>query len=178
MRHSRARACTGFLVALGIALAHAPEVAAQAALENSVKANYLVRITAFVNWPASAFARSDTPITICVLGPDPFGAILDRAAIGQTAHGRSIMIRRPQSMGAASGCHILYLGEEIDGQPAPSGALVVTDATVTAARGALHFVVNDSRVRFHIDLRVAGRQGLTLNSRLLNLALTVQGAPR
>lgn len=178
MRLRRTQACTVFFLTLGIALTRAPEVAAQAVLEDSVKANYLVRITAFVNWPASAFARPESPIAICVLGPDPFGTILDRAAIGQTAHGRSIAIRRPQSMAAANGCHILYLGEQLDGQPTPSGALVVTDARVTTARAALHFVVSDNRVRFHIDLRAAGRQGLALNSRLLNLALTVQGAPR
>jgi len=168
----------GLLVVLGSALMCAPEAGAQAALENSVKANYLVRITAFVNWPGSAFARADAPIVICVLGSDPFGPILDRAADGQTAHGRSITIRRPQSMAAAGGCHVLYLGADIGEQSAPFGALVVTDANVTTARGALHFVVSDGRVRFHIDLRATGHQGLSLNSRLLNLALTVREAPR
>ena len=178
MNHSRALACTAFLAAFGGALMSAPDAAAQATLENSVKANYLVRITAFVSWPAAAFARPDAPIVICVLGPDPFGAVLDRAAVGQTAHGRPIAIRRPSSSAAATGCHILYLGAETAGQSAPAGALVVTDASVGSARGALHFVISDGRVRFHIDLRAAARQGLTLNSRLLNLALSVQGAPR
>lgn len=176
MRRRRALACTVFLLALAGGWAHAQDVSAQATLENSVKANYLVRFTAFVTWPASAFAQAGAPIVICVVGPDPFGTILDRAALGQTAHGRPIAIRRPQAMAAASGCHILYLGMDADTRATPPGALVVTDARVTATRGALHFAVNDGRVRFHIDMRAAGRHGLGLNSRLLNLALTVQGA--
>jgi hypothetical protein len=156
---------------------HARPAAPQSRLETAVKANYLIRFAAFVSWPASAFATSETPIAICVLGPDPFGATLDRAAVDQTAHGRRIVIRRPPSMEAATGCHILYLGAAAGGR-APPRALVVTDANVGDARGALHFVVSEGRVRFHIDLRAAGQQGLTLNSRLLNLALTVQGSPR
>ncbi len=165
------------VLAVGFA-AMSGEASAQNDLESSVKANYLVRISAFIGWPASAFERAGSPIAICVLGPDPFGATLDRAAVGQTAYGRTITIRRPSSMAAAAGCHILYLGADAGGQPMPTGALIVTDEDVTSARGALHFVVRDSRVRFHIDLRLAARQGLTLNSRLLNLALSVQGAPR
>lgn len=156
---------------------HWTTVSAQSNLESAVKANYLVRFTAFVTWPAAAFATPQSPLTICVLGPDPFGVTLDRAAVGQTAHGRQIVIRRPSSVTTAAGCHILYLGRDAAGFTAPPSAFVVTDAGTSNTRGTLHFVIADGRVRFHIDLRAAADQGLTLNSRLLNLALSVQGAP-
>ena len=43
-----------------------------ASLEYSVKANYLVRFAAFVDWPAQAFADSRSPVVLCVAGRDPF----------------------------------------------------------------------------------------------------------
>ena len=45
------------------------------ALEYQVKAAFLLNFTKFVDWPAGAFAGSDSPITICILGNDPFGRI-------------------------------------------------------------------------------------------------------
>lgn len=156
---------------------HTPALA-QSDLAYSVKANYLVRFTAFVDWPGSVFGGGTAPISICVLGPDPFGVTLDQAASGQTAHGRPLVVRRPSSMAAAGGCHIIYTSADMSQAEAPFGALTVTDSIAATGRGAVHFVISDGRVRFHIDMRAARRAGVTLNSRLLNLALSVQGARR
>jgi hypothetical protein len=153
----------------------ATSAAAQANLEYSVKASYLVRFAAFVEWPASAFANGQTPMSICVLGRDPFGAALDRAARDQTARGRALAVRRLATAEAAVDCHILYLGRGAPEVEARSGLLVVTDAAAPDHRGMIHFVISDSRVRFHIDLQAASRERLSISSRLLNLALTVQG---
>lgn len=154
-------------------------VEAQSRLEYSVKANYLVRFAAFVEWPPRAFANPQAPVVICVIGRDPFGAALDTAARTQTAFGRSLAVRRPTGPTPTAGCHIVYAGQESGltpvgavGQP---GMLLVTDGAVAAERGCIHFVVNDDRVRFHIDQQAATRNGLTISSRLLNLALTVRG---
>lgn len=147
-------------------------------LEYSVKANYLVRFAAFVEWPPRAFANAQAPVVICVAGRDPFGATLDRAARGQTAYGRPLAVRRPATREAVAGCHILYVGVGAEtlitaaaGQP---GLLMVTDAAVAPPRGAIHFVISEARVRFHIDQRAATRSGLAVSSRLLNLALSVR----
>jgi hypothetical protein len=153
---------------------------AQSALEFSVKASYLVRFAAFVEWPARAFATAQSPVTLCVTGRDPFGATLTQAAAAQTAYGRPLVVRHPATAAAAAGCHILYVGRGGDvvlsGLNSHPGMLVVTDAAVGPERGMIHFVVSDARVRFHIDQRAATASGLTISSRLLNLALTVQGA--
>ena len=52
--------------------------------------------------------------------------------------------------------------------------LTVTDARSSVRRGMIHFVVVQGRVRFHIDEAAAVRSGLTINSRLLALALSVR----
>ena len=146
-------------------------------LEDSVKANYLVRFAAFVEWPSQSFATSRSPVGICVVGRDPFDGALGRAARAQTAHGRPLTVRRPGTAEAAAGCHILYVGRG-GGGLIPAGQrpiLVVTDANVSSERGMIHFVIDDDRVRFHIDLQAASRSRLSISSRLLNLALSVRG---
>ena len=149
----------------------------QTSLEYSVKANYLVRFAAFVDGPAQAFASRQSPVILCVAGRDPFNGALARAARGQTAHGRALTVRRPGTAEEAAGCHILYVGRGGDGM-VPEGrraVLVVTDAALSPERGMIHFVIDDNRVRFHIDLQAASRSRLSISSRLLNLALSVRG---
>ena len=161
-------------VALQVSAAPQP---AQTRLEYSVKANYLVRFAAFVEWPSRAFATRQSPVVICVVGRDPFGNALDRAARAQTAYGRSLVVRRPDTADSVAGCHILYVGrgggDLVPDSPRP--VLLVTDSGVSAERGMIHFVIDDERVRFHIDLQSASRGGLSISSRLLNLALSVRG---
>lgn len=157
-----------------------PAVAAppplQSSLEYSVKANYLVRFAAFVDWPSQSFAARNSPVVLCVVGRDPFNGALERAARAQTAHGRTLTVRRPGTAEAATSCHILYVGRGGGGLvPTGRAILVVTDAAVSYDRGMIHFVVSDDRVRFHIDLQAASRSRLSINSRLLNLALSVRG---
>ena len=179
---SRGRGSFGVLVALlwsvpppALAVS-APQPAPQS-LEYSVKANYLVRFAAFVEWPQRSFATSQSPVVICVVGRDPFRGALDRAARAQTAYGRSLAVRRPRTAEAAAGCHILYVGQG-GARLVPDGArsiLLVTDAAISSQRGMIHFDIHDERVRFHIDLQAASRSGLSISSRLLNLALSVRG---
>lgn len=160
-------------------LTAAGPVAAQSRLEYSVKANYLVRFAAFVEWPPRAFQTPQSPVVICVAGRDPFGPALDGAARAQTAHGRPLAVRRRADATALAGCHIVYVGQgggaalaAAAGQP---GLLLVTDSATAPDRGAVHFVLSQGRVRFHIDQQSALRNGLKFSSRLLNLALTVRG---
>ena len=52
--------------------------------EYQLKAVFLFNFAQFVEWPASAFPKPDTPLGICILGEDPFGSYLD-----ETVRGRS-----------------------------------------------------------------------------------------
>lgn len=164
------------MIAMGLALAAGQPASSAQNLEYAVKANFLVRFTAFVAWPAPAFAGPGSPINLCVVGADPFGQTLDQAAAGQTAHGRPINLRRLQRID--QGCHLAYIGRggaeaarPVQGAP----VLIVTDETSGRSRGAIHFVVMDDRVRFHIDQTAAASTGLNLDSRLLSLAVSVRG---
>src|SRR6266702_4256829 len=75
---------------------------ATATREYQVKAVFLFNFTQFVEWPAGAFARVNTPLVIGVLGDDPFGAYLDETVRGETANGRPLVVvryRRVQEIG-------------------------------------------------------------------------------
>jgi len=165
-----------------LALAAAPRPAAAQSLEYPIKANYLVKFAAFVEWPPRAFQAAGAPFNVCVLGSDPFGSALDRVAAAHTVAGRPLVVRRLARVDARSGCHILYLGRAgeqsthaalhaVAGQP----VLTVTDEAWTRERGIIHFVIAANRVRFHIDDRPAGAAGLKISSRLLSLGLSVRG---
>lgn len=171
-------------VALGLAAFAGPSSPAgaqtAASLEYPVKANYLVKFAAFVQWPAESLGPS-TPMTVCILGEDPFGAVLDRAAGAEVVDGHRVVVRRLDRVDARSGCQMIYLGASREQTPAQALAalagapvLTVTDSARGADRGIIHFAVSGQRVRFHIDDRRAARARLSISSRLLSLALSVR----
>ena len=146
---------------------------AQTSLEYQVKAAYLTKFAPFIDWPDGVFASSTAPVTICILGVDPFGATIDRAA-GAGA-GRPLAIRRIAAASAADGCQIVYDGDPgagpldaLAGKP----VIVVTDSGVPV-RGMISFVMLDNHVRFDIDDAGAQRNGIRISSKLLELAHSV-----
>ena len=83
-------------------------------LEYAVKAAYLVKFIPFIEWPDNAFVPG-APLTICILGGDPFGAVLDKAAAGQRLGDHALEVRRLPVMDPAQACQILFTA---DGQTA------------------------------------------------------------
>ena len=57
--------------------------------EDQIKAAYLFTFGKFVDWPARP-ARDESAVTICVLGEDPFGPVLDATLAGATMRGRKV----------------------------------------------------------------------------------------
>jgi hypothetical protein len=165
-----------------LALVAAGPARAQGSLEYPVKAAYLYKFGPFVEWPPAAFEGAAAPVVLCVVGDDPCGAALDRAVEGQHVGARPIVVRRIERLERGSGCHIAYLAgsavqsvaEGLAGARG-AGVLTVTDASREGgARGIIHFVIKDNRVRFHIDEQAAARNGITISSKLLSLALSVR----
>lgn len=162
------------------AAAQSPDLAA------SVKANFLYKFAPFVAWPTETFEGAGAPLGICIVGDDPFGAVLDRAVAGQKVGDRPIAVRRLMQIdrAASASCQIVFAGGA-KGQSAAQAVQVVKGAPVLtvadgpgaeAAGAVVRFVIRDSRVRFEIDARAAAQNGLTISSKLLSLALAVRGA--
>lgn len=150
-------------------------------LELAIKATYLYKFAPFVEWPEHAFASPQSPFSLCVVGTDPFGDVLDEAVAGQHVSGRPIVVRRLAAATRNPGCQILFVA----GSPAESVAaalatvrgtpvLTVTDnENNTEAKGIVNFVLQDNHVRFQIDNMAAAANGLVISSKLLSLAVDV-----
>jgi hypothetical protein len=53
--------------------------------------------------------------------------------------------------------------------------LTITDSARNArAKGIVHFVLRDNRVRFEIDEQAAAENGLVISSKVLGLAISVR----
>jgi hypothetical protein len=157
----------------------APATAQQpASLEQAVKASFLFKFAPFVSWPAAAQPQGG-PFNICLRGEDPFGATLDEVVRGQRISGRSVSVRRLGDNGTLGGCQMLFAGRsaatsyapfaEIDGQP----ILTVSDQKSGVDGAMIQFVMQNGRVRFQIDSTAARANGLTISSKLLGMAVSV-----
>ena len=150
--------------------------AQESGVETAVKATYLYKFPPFIEWPAAA---PSAIFTICVIGTDPLGRILDAAVAGQQVKGRPIVVRRVSAVADYAGCQLAYVtGSEAQSVPVILAALrgrpvvTVTDgARDGQSKGMLNFVVVDNRVRFEIDDRAASAAGLAISSKLLSLAV-------
>ena len=170
-----------WLALAALLLAPASHAAAPtASSEYEIKAAYLYKFGDFVEWPAKAFASPDSPATLCIVGDDPFDGILDKAVSGQRIGGRPIVVKRLQTVGADSGCHILYVDtkqppEQYLAAVRGSSVLTVTDgALADQTGGIISFVIKDNRVRFEIDDQAAAVNGLSISSKLLSLAVAIK----
>ncbi|MET0984896.1 MAG: YfiR family protein, partial [Steroidobacteraceae bacterium] len=131
--------------------------------EYQLKAAFLFNFLQFVDWPASAFAGPETALSICVLGPDPFGADLDTIIAGEHIGGREVQVQRFAQIDSVDGCHLLFVNlrsqpqlrralERLKGQP----TLTVGDTTPFANLGGMiEFVTQDDRIRLRVNLRAA-----------------------
>jgi hypothetical protein len=149
--------------------------------ELAVKAAFIPKFARYVQWPAAHHPGPRQPFHLCVIGRDPFGSMLDRAAAGEQIEGRAVTVRRIASADDAAGCHMAF----VRGATPPDTlrlllalrsrpVLTITDARAGPQRGMIHFTVAAGRVRFFIDDAAAADRGLSISSRLLALALGVR----
>ncbi len=153
-------------------------------LEYRVKAAYLLNFTRYVEWPAST--DSTNRLSICVLGTDPFGRILDATVAGRTSQGRPLQVRRIQSASEASGCEVVFVSRETwRRNPGTlkalgnAGSLTVGESEQFArGGGVIGFVILDETVRFVVNDEARDRAGLRISSRMLSLAAAIYGRGR
>jgi hypothetical protein len=170
-------------VALGaLALLHGLTAQAAAPKEYQVKAVFLFNFTHFVEWPPAAFASATAPLTICVVGDDPFGRALDDTIAGESIGARRLAVRRPHRTESLDACQLLFvsrseahrLDEVLRMTGTSTSILTVSDIDRFVARGGdVGFFLDRDRVRFEISIEHAKRRGLKVQSQLLSLARIV-----
>lgn len=187
-RAARAWLCRMAAAVLIVMLAGIPESSAQniprTASEESVKAAYLFKFPAYVDWPPDVFESDDTPLTIGIVDSDRLADELAAITTGRRVNGRPVETRRLSSNDEPSGVHVLFLpatrsaelpiAEEARSLP----ILTVGEKPDESSGAVVSFVPVDGRIRFEVDLGEAERRGLRLHSGILAVAERVRGARR
>lgn len=174
------------LIALYGALGAMSDLRAQQAVasEYDVKAAYLVNFARFTTWPTERGVGA--PFRICVLGRDPFEAVLDATVVDERIDGEIITVVRIDAPEDAAGCRVLFVSaseaphlEAILGGVVGEPVLTVSDLPGFSDRGGIiEFVPEGRRVRFSVNLASATEAGLTLSAELLRVAKSVVSNPR
>ena len=175
------------IAALALALCVGTLTAAKAAAtvspEYLIKAEFLYRFAMFVEWPTEAFPAPSSPITIGIVGADPFGSAIDLTIRDKHIDNRPLVVKRLQWNQDIRQCHIVFLSaaeaarieelaERVEGLP----ILLVGDTDDLARRGAtVNFRVDHNQVRFDINREAATRARLKISPSLLDLARIVRG---
>ena len=147
-----------------------------------VKAAFLTKFGQFVQWPID-LAATRRSFDVCLSVGHPFGPNVETLSSGVQAHGLDLVVREVSRPDMLAGCQVLYVsrpnGEDrpLLERAAAMPILTVGDDDSFLTRGG---IVNlrevGDRVRFDVSLRNAEHAGLQLNSQLLRLARTIQGA--
>lgn len=150
-------------------------------VERQVKAAYLFKFGGYVEWPDRAFATTDGPIRIGVLGSPALADELAQTVAGRVINGRQISVQKLKPGDSLAGIHILFidhtsndrLGEilaSVKGQP----VLTVTESEQGLAQGGvINFVIVGGKLRFEISSRTAQQGSLNISARLRSAALRV-----
>jgi hypothetical protein len=160
-------------------------VQSQPARASAVKAAFIFKFPAYVEWPAGTFQRPDQPLVIGVMGDDDVAADLEQIAAGRSVDGHPVTVQKLPETAHPAGVHVLYVGAQLAAKlreivEATQGpVLVVTDQpTGLRAGSVLNFAEEAGRIRFSASLASADARNLKLSSRLLEVARNVEGRPR
>jgi len=179
------RACAfSILVAAGFAGPCAAQADAQAD-EYRVKAAFLYKFGAYVEWPERSFAGPESPLAIGVMGADALADELARIVAGRNVNGRPVLVRRLRPGDPLRGLHVLFIGRargdrlaailaEARGRP----VLTVTESEEGFEFGStINFVVVEHKVRFDVAPPPAESGSLKISARLLGVARKVVSKP-
>jgi hypothetical protein len=152
------------------------------AIQQRIKAAFLSKFAAYVEWPQEAFPEPESPIVIGVAGADAIARELEQAVMGRKVGARSLQVRRVSRAEAAPDCcQILFIGAgeqarstEFLARAQGHPVLTITEADSEHPKGSIiNFRAVDDRIRFDISREAAERNGLQLRSQLLSVARQV-----
>jgi hypothetical protein len=151
--------------------------------EYQVKAAFLYNFTKFVEWPPGLFESSDSPISICVLGQNLFGHVLQETVRGKTVNGRMLVVSGIPDARSATHCQIVFVSSfermrfgAILGE-LRSGILTVgeTDAFIEAG-GIVNLKLESGRIQIQVNINAAEQAGVHISSKLLSLAQIIRNS--
>lgn len=151
--------------------------------EYQIKAAFVYNFAKFVDWPGQAFASSNAPMVIGVLGENVFGDSLQQIINDKKINGHPLKFETVNSVSEATNCQVLFISRsekghlsKIIGQLQGTSILTVSETDDFIGDGGMIylFVDEENQVRFQINNDAARKAGLTISSKLLSLAANNQ----
>lgn len=157
--------------------------------EQQIKAAFIYNFIKFVDWPKEKMADSNEPITIGIIGKDPFGKAFEPIKKKQVK-GKKVVIKRfkgfeelkqsSEQIEAIRKCHLLFICsskknlKEVINSVKDHSVLTVADIKgFLESGGIINFLIEDKKVRFEINNTAAKQAKLKIRSKLLRLAKRV-----
>ena len=146
--------------------------------EYSLKAVFLYNFCRFIDWPPAAFTSPNEPFVIGIVGPDPFGTLLDEAIAGENYHGRPIRIAHFRNAREIRQCQLLFVSHAVGGQlnailAAVAGRNILTvgeDDLFLDHGGMIALTAEQNRIRLRINPTALRGTKLSVSSKLLQVA--------
>jgi len=149
-------------------------------LEYKIKAAYLYNFTKFISWPS---IDPDT-FNICIVGVDPFQHYLDSVE-SKTALGKPIRVLHFEDGSQARNCQIIYFDDAQAANilsPAAhtllvgslrNGLTVSSQPFFAESGGMIGFVLEEGKVKLHINLKAVKDGGLNISAKLIEVSSLV-----
>ena len=162
-------------------LIHLPALAQSPPDESHVKAAFVFHFAQLVDWPPEVLGPPNRPMNFCVVGEDSMDGVLESTVRGKLIGNHPIFIRHLQEKDDGSGCHLLFLAVKDKKRAAAilAGLKAAPILTVGESEdfapngGMIGLSLQENKIRFDINLRVAQHANLKISSRLLLLAKNV-----
>jgi hypothetical protein len=147
--------------------------------EHQLKAAVLGNVAKFVEWPEP---KNEQPISIGILGHDPFGNDLEVVLKNVKVKGRNIAIKRSGEIKDLEDCHIIFFSaretsrmhdvrQRLRNRPVLT---VGEEARFLEEGGAVSLETEQRKIQISINLPAAEEARVTVNAQLLALAKTVK----
>jgi len=166
--------------------------------EYQIKAAFLYNFIKFVDWPKEAMPDGNEPITIGIIGKDPFGQAFEPVK-DKDVRDKKVVVKRFKSIAdlkklgesgkdemdrqieAVKKCHLLFVCssekeylKDIVNAVKQRPVLTVGDTEeFVQLGGIISFVMEDQKVRFEVNLTAGEHAKLKIRSQLLRLAKRV-----
>jgi hypothetical protein len=143
-----------------------------------LKAAFLFNFVRYVEWPQTAFANENAPLTIGVLGNEEFANRLATLLKEKKAHNRSFEIKKMSSAADTAGCQVVVVtqnesrkGSQVAENTKKQPILLIGETEDFLENGGIiTFVKDGGQLRFDISQKGAEERNLVISSHLLRLA--------
>ena len=151
--------------------------------EYAIKAAFVLNFAKFTQWPDDSFTDMPDTFSLCVVGGKPLEAGF-RTIEGKGVGDRSLQIHFIPETGNFDRCNMLFVGGDMDrtallrifASVKENPVLTIGEMQDFAKLGGvINFVSKEGRLRFEVNRETSLKQKVKISSRLLKLAIIVNG---